>query len=214
MAVRARRQVLLGLRYAGLEEQLSIQEDIDRVTLQKVTIAVAMNDAITPSNLFEQNEQVINRIYFQTLAIGNEELTAAQKSIVTTMANQCPLVHGDAVFKARVLFSLFNHARFNDKVLCAITNIPGGEPASKMSSLTNDKAFIYPNPTSDVLNISVPNAKAAKLIIRDISGRILESVEFEGQYIVNTTKYFNGMIFCEVWQDNQRTTIERIVINH
>ncbi len=73
---------------------------------------------------------------------------------------------------------------------------------------------IFPNPTNDILNITVANNSPAILIIRDISGRVIESITFTAQTTISTANYFNGMIICEIWQDNQRISTERIVIQH
>jgi hypothetical protein len=94
-----------------------------------------------------------------------------------------------------------------------------GSPCDTLKSVATkdveeENVKIYPNPAADVLNVSMPNAKAAKLIIKDISGRILESTDFINQAMISTANYFNGMIFCEVWQSNQLIETKRIVILH
>ena len=95
-----------------------------------------------------------------------------------------------------------------------------GSPCDTLKSVStqdidNQKlVLIYPNPTSDILNISIANNNPATLIIRDISGRVMETATFTAQTTISTANYFNGMIFCEIWQDNQRISTERIVIQH
>lgn len=95
-----------------------------------------------------------------------------------------------------------------------------GSPCDTLKSVTTQDidnqeiVQIFPNPASDILNISVANNSPATLIIRDISGRVIESITFTAQTTISTANYFNGMIFCEIWQDNQRISTERIVIQH
>jgi hypothetical protein len=67
---------------------------------------------------------------------------------------------------------------------------------------------------ADKLNITIANNNPATLIIKDISGRVIESSRFTTQTNISTLSYFNGMIFCEIWQGNERVSTERVIIQH
>ncbi|HLO71745.1 MAG TPA: T9SS type A sorting domain-containing protein [Flavipsychrobacter sp.] len=74
---------------------------------------------------------------------------------------------------------------------------------------------VYPNPTNGVINIDGSTANIRKVILQDITGRILKELYFNHRSItVNTSSIFNhtGIIFCTVQTDTDIYT-ERVVIN-
>jgi hypothetical protein len=95
-----------------------------------------------------------------------------------------------------------------------------GSPCDTLHSIATqdidkqEDVIFFPNPVDEVLNINISNNHPATLIVRDISGRVIETTRFTAQTTISTVDYFNGMIFCEIWQDNKRISTERIVIQH
>jgi hypothetical protein len=207
-----RRAEILDLRAQAYDAQEAIEDAITANNAEFIAAVTTANEAIIPSNVIEQNLQKVNRIYLQTLAIGNMELSAAQKMIVTSIANQCPLVGGEGVFKARALFALYAHKQFKDKDICNYFGEGTPPPSSKVQQTNN--TFVFPNPANELLNFQVANNQTAYVTIRDISGRIIQSFTFEGQFSISTENYPNGMIFCEITQNNQHLATERVVIQH
>ncbi|MCB9267836.1 MAG: right-handed parallel beta-helix repeat-containing protein, partial [Lewinellaceae bacterium] len=78
------------------------------------------NTAISASEVFEVNEQDVNALFLETVAIGVDTFTEAQITALWAFANQCPLSGGDAVFKARSLYSLIDPlVKYEDEELCS-----------------------------------------------------------------------------------------------
>ena len=62
-------------------------------------------DALAPQTLIEQNTKAIQEIYLQTSAIGIMSLDSVQLSTVRSVAEQCFVFGGPAVFLARSMYN-------------------------------------------------------------------------------------------------------------
>ena len=70
---------------------------------------------------------------------------------------------------------------------------------------------IYPNPTSDVLNISTNSNDLSELIIKDITGKIVLNKNFNNNITVNTENYAKGIYLIAV-KNNLGTVSEKITV--
>lgn len=77
------------------------------------------NNAIGTSELVEANEKVVNKVYLETIAQNADGFTVQEEQDLFAVANQCPLVGGNAVFRARALYYLVDPEQdFDDPSLC------------------------------------------------------------------------------------------------
>ena len=74
-----------------------------------------------------------------------------------------------------------------------------------------NKVSIYPNPTSDVLNISTNSNELSKLTIKDISGKIVLSQKFNTKVTISTENYSKGVYLINV-KNNLGTVSEKISV--
>ena len=77
-------------------------------------------------------------------------------------------------------------------------------------NVTNNVS-IYPNPTSDVLNISTNSNDLSELIIKDISGKIVLNQKFNSKITINTENYAKGVYLIDV-KNNLGTVSEKISV--
>ena len=70
---------------------------------------------------------------------------------------------------------------------------------------------IYPNPTSDVLNISTNSNDLSELIIKDITGKVVLNQNFNSKIIINTENYAKGVYIIDV-RNNLGIVSEKISI--
>ena len=61
-----------------------------------------------------------------------------------------------------------------------------------------NKVSIYPNPTSDVLNISTNSNDLSELTVKDISGKIVLSQKFNTKVTISTENYSKGVYIIDV----------------
>lgn len=55
--------------------------------------------------MIETNDRIVNDIYLATMGKDVDEFTASQTSTLFDIANQCPMLGGNAVYRARALYS-------------------------------------------------------------------------------------------------------------
>ncbi len=112
---------------------------------------ITQNNAIVTNALFENNSKLINSVYLETIAKGIMEFDDDQLTIIQSVAEQCPLYGGDAVFKARGLLSMVSDINFDDDQLCEQGKGRKEEKIEK--DISSNKISVFPNPASDRITI-------------------------------------------------------------
>ena len=77
-------------------------------------------------------------------------------------------------------------------------------------NITNNVS-IYPNPTSDILNISTNSNDLSELTIKDITGKIVLSQKFNTNITISTENYSKGVYLIDV-KNNLGTVSEKISV--
>jgi hypothetical protein len=191
------------------------------VRQQKLSAAQTLNEAVSGNNLFETNEKSLNSLYLKYLSLGMESFNNGEMLWIESLAQKCPYLDGQAVFKARTLYAMLTGARtYNDLEICNNQGIfKGGINWYEMENVSIGKQLrisaieiqVHPNPTTGKVSFSSPNANFlnAEVQFFDLSGRkvlaIKNSVrssqlEYDladlpsGLYIYHL-KYSNGDIY-------------------
>ena len=75
---------------------------------------------------------------------------------------------------------------------------------------------IYPNPTSNTLNIDlpIPPEEAQKIRIYSNTAIIQEQVITSSNFAIDTQKYPNGTYYLEIVYKDKEPTIKKFVVNH
>jgi hypothetical protein len=74
-----------------------------------------------------------------------------------------------------------------------------------------NKVSIYPNPTSDVLNISTNSNNISELMVKDITGKIILTQQFNSKVTINTENYAKGIYLIDV-KNNLGTVSQKISV--
>jgi hypothetical protein len=139
--------------------------------------ALAMNSAIVPGMITEFNEKVINEVYLNSFAIGRYKLTTAELGDAMMVAMQCIYDGGPAVAAARALVhSQYPFTMFNDEELCTGSAYRQSVLSYNKKEKQMEGSFAFPNPAKDKLTISFFEKKQGKILIRDITGRLVKSI--------------------------------------
>ena len=112
----------------------------------------AANIAIGTSQLIETNEKTVNEIYLRTVAQDVDDFSAADAGLLFDIANQCPMVGGNAVYRARSLYALINDDQeFDDPALC----LPYGILVRTLEAATalEQTVQLVPNPARDEVTL-------------------------------------------------------------
>lgn len=104
------------------------------------------NAGITTSELIEANEKAVNDIYLATTGKDVDGFTGTQAADLFAIANQCPMLGGNAVFKARSLYWLIDDSYdFDDQLIC----LPFGIVVKNVVEQQANEVSIVPNPATD-----------------------------------------------------------------
>ncbi|MCB9265336.1 MAG: right-handed parallel beta-helix repeat-containing protein [Lewinellaceae bacterium] len=175
------------------------------------------NNGIAVDSVYETNEQLANTIFLETVALGIDTFTQLQANDLLALANQCPLSSGDAVFKARSLYSLIDPlVKYDDEALCA----PAPEARAQQPNLKVSIAQsfqIFPNPTKDELTVTLrePLKKDTRFVVYDIRGELhLEKQLEAGEYIFycNTSRLSTGIYYCKIESKESVYKTQKLII--
>jgi hypothetical protein len=104
------------------------------------------NAGIATSELIETNEKAVNEVYLATVGKDVDSFTSIQADDLFAIANQCPMVGGNAVFKARSLYWLIDDSYdFDDQALC----LQHGILVKSLTALPINAVTVVPNPAVD-----------------------------------------------------------------
>jgi hypothetical protein len=181
-----------------------------------IAAASATNQSITPVVLPEQNYQDVNAIYIDILA--DSIVDSTQYQTLETIAAQCPVQGGIAVFRARTLLQMLD-----DNVRTWEDSCDTGSSARLMQDEEDPIAaqaqhiLLYPNPNDGnmVLQYTLPEGQQGQFIIYDLMGNIVDTETLapgtQTQSIL-MSGLAAGIYFYQVTFDNQIIKSDKIVI--
>ncbi|MCB9184389.1 MAG: hypothetical protein H6591_10755 [Flavobacteriales bacterium] len=127
------------------------------------------NTMLGVTELTESNSKTVYEIYLSTVAKDVEEFTTQQTQDLFSVANQCPLLGGDAVFTARALYYLIDpEQEFDDPALC----LQEGLVTKSLKEEPKKGCSIVPNPAGSAatLVLSSPLDDGGQLLIYGATG--------------------------------------------
>ena len=111
-----------------------------------LSVLTSANTSAPTSELIEANQKQVNDIYLGTVAKDIDSFTAAQASQLFDIANQCPMLGGNAVFRARALYGLIDDTQdFNDPLIC----LQQGIVVKSLEAAEVNAIAVVPNPATD-----------------------------------------------------------------
>jgi len=196
-------------RQGSTLEQLAVIDQLlsrlsDSTTREDLTLfenllaeAKQLNSVVSTIELFDLNEHHINALHLKDLEYGSESLTLADLQWISNLAQECPYVAGNAVYKARSMYVAVDPlAYFDDLVICnnvgvykggnslfdaenaALDSMSAQDGLQLIYALEGDRITLYPNPANDQVTVSYKlNAlSTGTLQILDIHGRVLQTI--------------------------------------
>ncbi len=163
----------------------------------------------------ETNEKSVNEIGLLIIAKHNSQFTPLQLSTLGSIANQCPVAGGQAVFRARALLALVNpNQHYDDREICE----PFG--GIRIQNNSNSSALfckVYPNPAmnSVTLEISDNNLGKVEFSLMNATGQKLLSKSLpEGQksFIFNIASFDPGVYQYQIVLKNQSSINGKLVV--
>jgi hypothetical protein len=163
-------------------------------------LPITTNAALGATELTEMNAKAVNEIHLATIGKEVDHFTVDQTSLLFAIANQCPMVGGNAVFRARALYSLIDEGQgYDDELLC----LQHGILLKSLDQPTGSALSVVPNPTSDeaTLVLAEPLDAPGVFIVYDALGaevlRHLVAAE-SLRHIVNTEALAPALYYFQV----------------
>ncbi|NBC05593.1 MAG: hypothetical protein GVY26_00185 [Bacteroidetes bacterium] len=185
-----------------------------------LTQATLLNSLVTTDSTYDTNERFVNELYLSTIAQGylpDDELDIEQ---LWSIATQCPLQGGDAVFRARSIYRLFNPLiYFPDDSLCQSDSLELRQPLKPESQPPALTYHLFPNPSqgqAPQLVFSNTLSQSAEIQVLRINGSTVSNLPVRSgvrQTIITNTVLQPGVYLSIVTlSDGERLPVERFVI--
>ena len=206
-------EVLLDSLNQQQTEGEQIMQSIQNSRSSSLNTLKQANNFITASAIYEQNEKLFNAVFIRTIADGKLPELSTDINTLWSIANQCPLSGGDAVFKARSAYHLIDPlVAFDDDALC--------EQAQPLTIPTEEEPLsfkLYPNPAKDIVVVQFSEAleNNAEIILVDVQGKVIMQIKTEiGQQslLLDTSTLSPGLYFCEIKGSEAMNRTEKLVI--
>jgi hypothetical protein len=171
------------------------------------------NQTLNPIPLQAQNEKIVNTIELGNIQTGRAENTPTEIAYLQSVANQCPITGGRAVYQARALLTAQGSTTFYDNnTLCAAQSIAYKTQPTKPK--LKPQAGIYPNPASTYVSIVKAQETPISITIFDSMGRTMLQTNPQNTTLkIDTTTWINGLYFVQI-QTEAETTTQTLSIAH
>lgn len=183
----------------GMRE--TILADLDSLKNAHAQEIVIDNSNITPTTLMQNNEKRVDHYLMNKIAQDDLEFTPNEQAEILSIASQCPLSGGKAVFVAQGIYRLIHEEYvFDYTVVCAAE---GYYRKAHTKPSIHSLSYIKPNPSSDraVLFYNNINENNLKVMVYNAMNEILYSTtldpnQFEHSFDVGG--FTNGIYYYTI----------------
>ncbi|MEM9824125.1 MAG: T9SS type A sorting domain-containing protein, partial [Bacteroidota bacterium] len=191
------------------------KENINLQRQQNAIQAQLDNSVINGIEIYESNEKTVNNIYLKWIIDDNLALTANEKVLLESIAEQCPLDGGNAVFTARSLLrNKIKNVHVDNESNCS-TLLRNQPKFHLQNEQVDTHVKVYPNPASDFLNIDL-NAQSINNVFMRVYNTlghiVMEKTITPGNNRLNLSALSNGIYLINVVLDHTLIETEKISI--
>ena len=180
---------------AGTQDLLEqYMEALDSIRQLRIQSLLQLNAAVTTSLTPAANHKTVNAITLNWLA--TDELSSTDLATLVSIAEQCPLEGGDAVYEARSVVSHFEGTEYNDRDLCGTQN----RQSQGKRTVANGSITIYPNPTSGQLFWTATSTESTIRVFNQLGELKIESRVGGNQTSIRALP--DGMYTVQLLSDN------------
>jgi Secretion system C-terminal sorting domain len=195
----------------------------DSVKIEKWQKALDLNSNLVIENNITQLEQQINVVYLALLLNNQSVVNIDDSLLVKTLAYYCPQEYGDVVIKARSIWVQMGNAVDKTWDDCFPTGViqqgenrsnPQIENSIQKKVLDSTKPFVFPNPTSDFVNVFVPEnyVNSHYSIYNSLGCGVFKGVFIEQNSHFDTSKWSNGIYYIQILSNQKRPITLKLVV--
>jgi hypothetical protein len=192
-----------------LDSLIELRIELNEELVDSVNIIIhqawVLNENIETDTFYDAYQKFVNGIYLNALMTNEWTIDSIDRLIIDSIASQCVLLGGDAVYRARALSSLYCNIRFNDDSIC---DHAFEQHSSKMEKiLSNGSLFIHPNPVSDLLCLNLSNLDDQIVLVKivDMTGKTIfdaKPISTGNQFTLSVKELRPGVFVSEVFLSN------------
>jgi hypothetical protein len=193
----------------------SLSDSLSQAQLARVPSVASLNNGIISNDLLVNNRKIVNRIFLETLALGNYTATETQLNDLLAVAVQCFLEGGDAVLWARALYSAFAQPlQIDDVAICGYQGEERSTKGAGMGASGNYEIKVMPNPAKDrvsfVVSGALPDATFFVQIF-DLNGKIVKELNVRNGEVL-THAFSPGLYFCRAHMGEEPVQTVKFII--
>jgi len=194
-----------------------LKEVDDAIKANDLSSANVLNNVILTSNTIEENQKMFNELYSLYLNDNKYAYTSNEKEALFSIAQQCPLEGGNAVWQARVLYSTIENDWIEFENNCDATPRQMSVNNNITETVVDSKFKLYPNPSNGqmILEYSIEETESAVFSIYDITGKIITEYPVNSKnklLLVNESQLEAGVYFYQVKVNNKIIKKDKLVI--
>lgn len=186
------------------------------VLSQRISDAATLatqNAGITADSVFELNERIVKDIYLNTIAQGITEFDGTQMTSLESIAGQCPLTGGSAVFMARSLLAMVQDSIYDDETLCEQI----GERGELLIQQRSTGFALFPNPAQNSITITKPDnmEEDVEIFIFNSLGKSVLRKVLPGEIpsvTLNTSGLEDGTFIVAIYANGRKIFTDKLVI--
>jgi len=151
----------------------NLRAQLDTIRFNRLTLAAQLlteNAAISTTQTWEQLQKAMNALEIQLFI--QDSISAEQLEALDSIGTLCPYTHGEAIFRAQVLYNRYEEKEFYP--VCQEDRGGGGGRAVENPTATLFRA--YPNPSTGWITIPNPDAVMRTIQVFDIVGKMVSQV--------------------------------------
>jgi hypothetical protein len=177
------RSILSGKIGSAFEEITTLASALQQLRTATAQSLLIENAAFASEHLPAANQQAINEYYLQTLAMGLQFLPPTLENKLRDIAAQCPYSGGHAVYRAQSILKTYNKDFVgNDCGIQAMRSTPqrademNHEADEKVQLQEESEVKVFPNPSSGLLTVLLPNSKQSwQINLLNLQGQLVHA---------------------------------------
>jgi hypothetical protein len=177
---------------------------------------------LSAADIFAINQKIVDAISIESTLDDAVDIDNASVAQLESIAAQCPIIGGPAVYTAREKVYKYNKKIYNDHDICAQQGISFRVVKPKKDEKVisnNSKIKIYPNPSNIfvILERESDAENDTEISVTNALGMLIGTSHWsklQKQFIIATEQYASGMYFCTIREQSGTVSQYKINIIH
>jgi hypothetical protein len=199
----------------SLQQWQLLMDNVLQLQQSLVPSIASLNNSIAYGSILVNNRKTFNRVYLETVALGNYTTTQAQRNDLLAVASQCFLIGGNSVLSARALYSLLvEPLHINDETLCGGQLRPETDRRNAELLAKRYRASIIPNPSQNQFSVHVEGVLTdamLRLQIVSSNGILVNDCLLQNGQVLSHA-FAPGFYFCRIYVGDKLADVVKLVI--